>query len=244
MKSRRWRTTSTKSLNGRRKRAARLFETFIAACHEKAEEIDDSSGKFGMMMEDLFRGWITARQASDADRDETSTLLLAWMDDDPFGFCHDLDREAVKVLDKKGLDTFERQIRSKFEAAQTEDEKKGRFAGYARRRWSGALKTLLTARRNVDAYIELCEETGFGAEECKAIAEMYRGRRRLDDALAWVERGIETTRSDSRSSFADHELRKMERALSCGHSKGPPDQIPRRRFERNSVEGDSPKAKN
>ncbi|MFZ0133816.1 MAG: hypothetical protein WAK95_14845, partial [Desulfobacterales bacterium] len=28
-------------------RAAHLYELFIAACHEKAEEIDDSSGNFG-----------------------------------------------------------------------------------------------------------------------------------------------------------------------------------------------------
>ena len=35
-----------------------------------------------------------------------------------------------------------------------------------------ALKTLLTAQRDVDAYIALCEETGVGAKECKAIAEM------------------------------------------------------------------------
>ena len=195
-------------------RAARLFETFIAACHEKAEEIDDSSGNFAMIMDDLFRGWIMARQASDADRDETAKLLLAWMDDDPYGFCHDLDREAVKVLDKKGLDAFERRIRSRFEAARLQDEKrKERFPSSAGRRWGGALKTLLTAQCNVDAYIALCEQTGIGAEECKAIAEMYRSRRRLDDAFAWVERGLEIVRPDSRSSFADYELREIKRAL-------------------------------
>jgi hypothetical protein len=35
-----------------------------------------------MLMDDLFRGWIRARQACDADRDETSKLLLVWMNDD------------------------------------------------------------------------------------------------------------------------------------------------------------------
>ena len=30
------------------KRAAQLFGTFIAACHEKADEIHDSGGDFGM----------------------------------------------------------------------------------------------------------------------------------------------------------------------------------------------------
>lgn len=78
-------------------RATRLYETFIAACHEKAEEIDDSSGNFGMLVNDLFCGWIKARQAVGEDRDETARLLLAWMEDDPYGFCYHLDREAAKA---------------------------------------------------------------------------------------------------------------------------------------------------
>jgi hypothetical protein len=115
-------------------RAARLLEIFIAACHEKAEEIDDSSGSFGMLVDDLFQGWIKARQAAGADPDETARTLLAWMEDDPYGFCHDLDREAAKVLDKKGMVAFVQQIRDKFETSPTKDEKTERFPGYARRR--------------------------------------------------------------------------------------------------------------
>ena len=155
-------------------RAASLYETFIAACHEKADEIDDSSGDFGMLVDDLFRGWINARQAARADGDETAKSLLAWMEDDPYGFCHDLDREAVKMLDKDGLDVFTRHVRVKFEtAAKSGNDDEEGFPGYARRRWGGVLKTLLAAQRNVDAYIVLCEETELGANECKAIAEMY-----------------------------------------------------------------------
>jgi hypothetical protein len=60
-------------------RAARLFETFITACHEKAEEIDDSGGRFGMLVDDLFRGWIDARQAANHDPDETARLLISWL---------------------------------------------------------------------------------------------------------------------------------------------------------------------
>jgi hypothetical protein len=93
-------------------RAANLYGTFIAACHEKADEIDDSSGNFGMLVRDLFRGWIKARQAANQDPDETARYLLSWMEDDPYGFCHDLNREAVRVLDKKGLEAFVHRIRS------------------------------------------------------------------------------------------------------------------------------------
>jgi hypothetical protein len=195
-------------------RAANLFETFIAACHEKADEIDDSSGNFGMLVDDLFRDWIKARQAAGADRDETAKSLLAWMENDTYGFCFNLDREAVKVLDRKGLDAFLRVIREKFESSPTkDDEKKERFQGYARRRWGGALKTLLVAQNNVDGYIALCDETELKAEDCQAIAEMYRSKRRPDDALGWVERGLEIARSDSRNSFYEHQLHEIKRAL-------------------------------
>jgi tetratricopeptide (TPR) repeat protein len=194
-------------------RAAHLFATFIAACHEKADEIDDSSGNFGMLVEDLFCGWIKARQAANDDPDETAKSLLSWMEDDPYGFCHDLDREAAKVLDKKGLEAFVRQIRSKFESALTRDEKEKRFPGYARRKWGGALKTLLAEQRNVDAYIALCEQTEIEARDCKAIAEIYRSRRRPEAALSWVERGLKIAPSDSRKSYEEDELRELKRAL-------------------------------
>ena len=194
-------------------RAAHLFETFIAACHEKADEIDDSSGSFGMLVDNLFRGWIKARQAAKADWEETAKSLVAWMEDDPYGFCHNLDREAVKVLDKKGLEAFAGQIRAKFESALTEGDEEKRFPEYARRRWGGALKTLLAAQRNVDAYVALCEQTELEAEDCKAIAAMYRSRRRPADALSWVERGLDIAKSDTRRSHGAHELREMKRAL-------------------------------
>lgn len=84
-------------------RAARLYEIFIAACHEKADEIDDSIGNFGMLVEELFQGWIKARQGANFDPDETAISLISWMEDDPYGFCHDLARGVVKVLDKKGF---------------------------------------------------------------------------------------------------------------------------------------------
>jgi uncharacterized Zn finger protein len=194
-------------------RAANLYETFIAACHEKADEIDDSSGNFGMLVQGLFRDWIKARQAANQDPDETARSLLSWMEDDPYGFCHNLDREAVKVLDKKGLDAFVHQIRTKFASSLTQNDKEERFPGYARRRWSRALKTLLAAQHKVEAYIALCEQTGLETKDCKAIAEMYRSRRRFEDALSWVERGLEIARSDSRKSFEEYELNQLKRRL-------------------------------
>lgn len=90
---------------------AALYETFLAGCHEKAEELDDSSGNFGTFVDRLFSGWVKARQAAGSDPGETARRLVAWMDDDPYGFCYQLERDLVKVLDKRGLAAFERIIR-------------------------------------------------------------------------------------------------------------------------------------
>ena len=47
-------------------RAVGLYETFLAGCQAKADELDDSSGSFGQFAQDLICGWIKARQSSGA----------------------------------------------------------------------------------------------------------------------------------------------------------------------------------
>ncbi len=194
-------------------RAARLYEIFIAACHEKADEIDDSSGNFGMLVEELFQGWINARQVANCDPDETAISLISWMEDDPYGFCHDLDRGVVKVLDKKGLEAFIQQIRFKLESSPIQSDQEKGFSGYARRRWGGALRTLLAAQRNVGAYIELCEQTELEAKDCLTIAKIHKSRRRPEEALAWIDRGLKIARSERGKFYEEYELRDLKRTL-------------------------------
>ena len=142
-------------------RAVRLYEVFISACHEKADEVDDSSGSFGALVEGLFCGWIRACQATGANRDELAKSLLAWIDDDPYGYCFHLDREAVEVLDKDGLEALGRLVRVKYEIeAKQRKKEKDNFSGFGRRRWVRVLKTVLAAQGNIDAYVDLCRESG------------------------------------------------------------------------------------
>jgi len=195
-------------------RAAHLYEIFIAACHEKADEIDDSSGNFGMLVENLFCFWIKSRQASGEDREETARLLLAWMEDDPYGFCYHLEREAAKILDKEGLDAFARQVRVKFETvAKHGKDRKDHFPGHASNRWEVPLKTILVAQCRIDDYIALCKETELGARECRVIAEMYRSRKRFADALTWVELGLEIASENTRSDLEGHDLSVLKRVI-------------------------------
>ena len=194
---------------GQASTAVALFETFIAAAYEKAEEIDDSSGRFGMFVDDLFCDWVRARQAAKAKPEETAELLLAWMDGDDYGFCHELERDLVKVLNKRGLGAFAARVRARLEASVPDDRGS---AGYPRRRWTAALKRILAAQGDADGYVALAEETTIGSEDCSVVAGIHERRGDLSAALAWVERGLALT-SKERYSSAEYELKKRQRAL-------------------------------
>lgn len=196
-----------------------LYETFIAGCYEKADEIDDSSGNFGMFVEDLFCGWIKARQAAGADAEKTAERLLNWMDKDDYGFCYQLEREAVKVLTKKGLSPFAAQVRSRFVAAvrssrPPKDNQDTRHStSYRRRYWGGVLKTIHVAQRDVDAYVSLCKETELLPIDCEIVAGMLQSRRKPDQALEWVGRGLALEKQNPGGKGSSYKLADMKRTL-------------------------------
>jgi tetratricopeptide (TPR) repeat protein len=205
-------------------RAIALYEAFLAGCYEKAEEIDDSSGSFGQFVGELFCGWIRARQAVGADPAQTAARLLAWMDDDPYGFASDLDSGAAKALDMAGLAEFVRQVEARFEAAATAKLTPGELStrtAESQRRVRGAvLRRLYLAQKNLEAYIALTQRTGRTAQDCHALATMLIARRKPQEALAWVERGIELDKKTPQGSMAGHDLAGLKRDLLAKLGRG------------------------
>jgi len=205
-------------------RAITLYETFLAGCYEKVEELDDSSGSFGQCVDELFCGWIKARQANGADPAETATRLLGWMDDDPYGFCYHLEKDAAKVFDTAGLAAFVKQVQARFDgAAQAKPTADGSFNSrpqYIRRRWGETLRTLSLAQKNVQAYVALAEDTGLTAQDCNAIATLLVIKRKPEDALTWAERGIDLDKKTTHGSMASHDLAKLKRDLLTKLGRG------------------------
>ena len=201
-----------------------LYETFLAGCYEKAEEIDGSSGSFGQFVGELYCGWIKARQAAGADPDETTTRLLAWMEDDPYGFCYDLEKEAAKTFNRAGLAAFVKQVRKRFDAAAISTPRPGDFAERrpesTRRRWAGILRTLYLRRKNVTAYLALAEETGITPEDCHALASMLAARRKTEEALSWVGRGNALAKQAPHGSMAGYDLAALKRVLLAKLGRG------------------------
>ena len=186
-------------------RAVRLHESFLAGCYEKADEIDDSNGSFGQLVDTLYTGWLKARQAAGADPDQTASLLRDRMENDPYSFTYQIEREAVKILHKSGLAALERAVRRRFEAADSSEQ--------ARRGWGEILRVIYAHQRNVRAYVALCEQTALSSRDCLTLAAMHKARRKPEDALAWVERGLLLAKERPSESMAGHDLAKLKREL-------------------------------
>ena len=199
-------------------RAVHLFDVFLAACYEKAEEVDDSGGDLGGFVEALFGRWMKARQAADADPDETARLLLVRMDDDPYGFASHLEREALKTLDKAALASLEQQVRIRFDSAGIADNH--REATHTRRRWAEVLRSLVAHRRDVPGYLRLCEETETTPQDCVAVAKILRSLRKPEEALSWVVRGLALSKEQPHGWQAESELVKMKRELLARVGRG------------------------
>lgn len=205
---------------GRAETAVRLYEIFIGACYEKAEEIDDSGGNFGDFVQELFVGWMRAGQAAEADPGETVETLLAWMEDDPYGFCHRLDRRAVEVLDSSYLDAIESAALMKLDGDDSDHEGRG-LSDVERGMWNGLLKRVHAKRGDVDAYVETCQADGPTPGDCETVAGILRERGHSQQALNWVERGLELQSGDRRwASGGDHSLEEMRRELLVELGRG------------------------
>lgn len=187
-------------------RAVALYEVFLAGCNEKAENIDDSDAYLGMFAGGLICRWIQARQAANADPDQTAAKLLAWMDDDPYGFASGIERNAAEAFDRKGLQSFERQVRARFE------ETGGKW-------WADVLRATYLAQRDIDRYVELCSKTELAPGDCEAIAGMLQARRKFNDALSWVERGLELRKAEPFSATGSR-LANMKRHLLKSLGRG------------------------
>jgi hypothetical protein len=199
-------------------RAAALYGAFIAACNLKAEEIDDSDGEFGMFAGSLFCGWIQAQQAAGADPGATAETLLTWMKNDDYGFCNQLGSDAVKVLDTVGMAAFEKLVSARFEASCGKQEQN--TGNYIRDEWSQILRSIYAQQRSVERYLDLAVRTGLTQIDCETIAAMLQAKRKPNEALSWIERGIEMENAGSCKAGASFKLVEMRRTLLAKLGRG------------------------
>lgn len=199
------------ALGGEPAVAASLYEAFIAACEEKADQVRDPEGEFGEFAGTLLCRWVRARDLSGVGADEIVFGLVSKLDHDPHGFCYRLEEALPCFMSLPVLDRFERLARDRIDASAPDD---GGPAGYPRRRWTALLKQVLRHLGDAPAYVELCESSGgLDPGDCDLVAEMVERLGHLEEALYWVERGLALAERRRVESFVKHSLRLHGRNL-------------------------------
>ncbi len=163
-------------------RAVGLYETFIAACYEKADEVDDSSGYFGTFGGSLFARWVTARQAASLDPADTVARLLSWMARDQYWFWSHVEDDIASALDEAGRAACAGHI-ERLLGTGTEPV-------FTRRQLDKLLRAVCIAQRDADAYISLAERSALTAKDCLAMAAILAAKDDPAAALTWTERGL------------------------------------------------------
>ena len=176
-------------------RAIGLYEVFLAAAYDKIEECDDSGANLSMFWQELFCGWIKARQAGGRLAEETIQQILRWQESDGYGFCYRIEQDVVQVLDPAGYALFvqhyERLVNEGL--ADITDPKPTAIFEYENdvRLPALALKNIYEAKGDTKSYAALCDRTGLSPRDCERLVEMEMSKKRWWQALAWVEKGVE-----------------------------------------------------
>ncbi len=174
-------------------RAVRLYEIFLLGVYAKIEEADDECS-LANLFHRLACGWIRARQTAGRAAEETVDELLNWMKNDNYGFCNDIERDVIKVLDKQGQQLFIGHFRELVEKAMPASSAAPVKAIFeyekALRLPAMSLKEIYESLGDVHSYAALCERLGFSPRDCEHLAKMEISSKHWARALAWIEKGI------------------------------------------------------
>ncbi len=199
------------------KQCVPLYEMFLSGCYEKAEEIDDSGGDLGMFFEELLCSWIEARQKAGHPDEETVYNVLQWMKNDSYGFCCNIEKKLVETFSKQGFTTFEAAILTRFEKAleSVEPDSVKRIYDYPYdiRQNADILRIIYSKKKDIESYLSLCDKVGTTPKDCENIAKLYKDRRLIQDALYWVDKGLELEKNASWTNYTSWDLSSLKRDL-------------------------------
>ncbi len=197
---------------GNAKEVVKLFEIFLAGSYEKANEIDDSGGNFGVFLRDLFCSWVKARQLAGMSPEETVKQVFSWFKNDTYGFCFEIEGELAGVFGKKEFRLFEREYLKRLEEA-LEKESGGKEHSWDVKINTEILKQIYKTREKVASYLNICEKVYFTPADCQALAEIYKSRKKYVRALEFTDKGIVLQKRDKRSGSSACALTQLKRRL-------------------------------
>lgn len=203
------------------KSAAVLFETFLAGCVAKADEVDDSNGYLGDFAQSLVCDWVRTRRVAGLDAGETARILLRWEDKDEYGFFHEIERALAETFNRIERAAFTNAVRTRFDEELKKAGGPGRphpyyDAPYPLREATDTLKTLYEAARDAAAYADLCGAMGISPKDCQRIARILQRRGKLDEAMQWIEKGLQIEAHEKWPNQDAWELSRIKRDLLKG----------------------------
>jgi tetratricopeptide (TPR) repeat protein len=198
---------------GEAMRAVSIYEIMLSGVYAKIEEADDECD-LAMLFHRLACGWIRARQAADLPGEETMRQLLNWMKNDNYGFCHEIEKEVIKALDRKGRQLFIghfQQLVEKALPAPANGAAKA-ISDYENdvRLPAMSLKDIYQSLCDAAAYAALCEQLGFSPRDCERLAEMEISKKHWVKALEWVEKGIALEPTRNWHNESNHSLKELK----------------------------------
>lgn len=159
-----------------------------------------------MFVEQLCRGWLQAEQASGTEPEEIARRLIELMDRDSYGLMGQVERAVVAVMRTATRRAFARRVEERLSTVAPDSVGQ-------RRHWTAVLQTVALQNGDATAFLALCGSDGPSPDDCLALAGMFKGRRKVVEALRWVERGIELDRERVHRSTAGDSLARMKREL-------------------------------
>lgn len=203
------------------RRAVGLCETFLACCAAKADEVDDSHGNFGDFAQSLVCDWVHARRSANCDPADTVRTLLRWKDKDEHSFFYGIERQLAETFNRVERAAFTAAVRARFEeelkkAGGTGGPNPHYDAPYSLRKAADMLKTLHEAAKDAAAYAELCRTMGTSPKDCERIAKIVQGRGKAQEALEWVEKGLQLESHGDWPNEGAWELKDIKRELLKG----------------------------
>jgi len=174
--------------------AVEVYEVFLSGCYDKADDIDDSSGGLGDFFQDLFLSWVKVRQQAKCDAEQTVRQILAWIENDDYGFAYEIEKQVAAVLGKTEYRLFVQHYQEQCDRAYDQLEKKellpiSKYPN-AFRLPAMALRDIYMAKKDFKSYLKLLERYTPSPKDCMNLASTYQAKRKYAEALEWVQRGL------------------------------------------------------
>ncbi len=194
-------------------RAVRLYEIFLSGVYAKIEEADDECD-LANLFHRLICGWIEARQAAGLCAKETVPQLLNWVKNDEYGFCNDIEKDAIKVLNTEGrhllISHFQGLVDRALPAAGEGSPRPMFEYENDLRLPAMSLKDIYEALEDASSYAALCERLGFSPRDCEHLAKMEISGKHWAKALEWVEKGLTLKMRRDWHNEDDYELVRLK----------------------------------